>query len=306
MLTVEADDFKVERQENIPLPVSEVAYKVTQWLKNSGMNVEQSQSNDGNPVLIVSETESSQDGDLRIELIPQSPLGTDMLISQEEENSSLEKLNLLIDSLKVLSNSDDLLTKDESSVIPEPVLSQIENVACIHVRTKTKSIQFTGFFIDKDGLILSTAHDLLEHEHVQIISNTGIPYEGDVIKADFSKDLALIKVNATKDDIINITEGRNLLGMGEAVFLIGCPMNLRGTIHKGFVNGPPRKVSGIPLWQVQLKIQQGSSGSPVFDNTGTLVAIVKGRHRQTEDIGFLIPLEVVVDFLKDYFLHEIR
>lgn len=296
-----AGDEGVSERDHIALPVSEVAYKITRWMVHTGLKPEQSEMVNGGIRIVATKGENNLDEIWLIEMSPLSPLGTDIYIQLQGKNSSQDQLKQLTEMYQIKENEQREVVTNSANVIPEPVLNQIANVACIHVRTRTRSIQFTGFFIDNDGLILSTAHDLLEHEHVSIISNTGIPYEGDVIKADFTKDLALIKVNAAKEDIVKITEGRNLLGMGEKIFLIGCPINLRGTIHQGFVNGPPRKVADVPLWQVQIKIEKGSSGSPVFDSSGAFVAVVKGRHREAKDIGFLIPLQVVVDFLKDYF-----
>ena len=44
-------------------------------------------------------------------------------------------------------------------------------------------------------------------------------------------------------------------------------------------------------------IYPGSSGSPVFDNQGRLVGMVKGRYRGTTTVGFVTPLETIVAFL---------
>jgi serine protease Do len=49
-----------------------------------------------------------------------------------------------------------------------------------------------------------------------------------------------------------------------------------------------------------MDIQPGSSGSPVFDAGGRLVAIVKGRYRGTSTVGFLIPMETVYAFLLNH------
>jgi serine protease Do len=48
-----------------------------------------------------------------------------------------------------------------------------------------------------------------------------------------------------------------------------------------------------------MKIYPGSSGSPVFDVQGNLVAVVKGRYRGSESIGFLIALETLLDFIRE-------
>jgi len=300
--SIAGGEKKVDWQDRVLLPVPEIAYKVDKWMRSFGVLVEQSPLKNGGIRIVGSGGEKSENEKWLVELIPQSSLGTEVSIQLEGNGGAVqERINLLAELLQPREDGEGTYIDSESNAIPEPILSQIGNVACIHAQTSSKTLQFTGFFIDDEGLILCTAHDLLKHEQVKIMSNTGVFYEGDVITADFEKDLALIKVNATKEGIVNVTDGRNLLGMGETVFLIGCPINLRGTIQRGFVNGPPRKANNVPLWQVQMKIQPGSSGSPVFDSTGAFVAVVKGRHREAKDIGFLIPLEVVVEFLKDYF-----
>ena len=287
--------------EHISLPVSETAFNVRKWLQDARISVEQNAA-PGNMIII--RGQGAEDVSAwRIELSSHSALGTEISIEISGEDATDEEAARLIGSLQATAAGTMGDDQAESSVqsIPTPVLDQIGNVACIHVETGGRTVQFTGFFIDNDGLLLCTAHDLREHERVGVMSNTGVFFEGDIIKVDFIRDLALIKVDADKEESVLISDGRNLLGMGEMVYSIGCPINLRGTVESGFINGPPRKVDGLPLWQVHMKIQPGSSGSPLFDSTGAFVAVVKGRHREAEGIGFLIPLEVVIDFLKEYF-----
>ena len=48
-----------------------------------------------------------------------------------------------------------------------------------------------------------------------------------------------------------------------------------------------------------MTIHPGSSGSPVFDAQGQLVAMIKGRFRGNSTVGFLTPLETIIEFLLD-------
>jgi serine protease Do len=48
-----------------------------------------------------------------------------------------------------------------------------------------------------------------------------------------------------------------------------------------------------------LETSPGSSGSPVFDEKGALVGIVKGRFRGTNTIGFLIPISRIKAFIDE-------
>jgi len=70
-------------------------------------------------------------------------------------------------------------------------------------------------------------------------------------------------------------------------------------VYAGSVNRPPRRVKDLVMWQVNMTIQPGSSGSPVFAINGNLVAIIKGRYRGTESVGFLIPFETLLSFLEE-------
>ena len=113
------------------------------------------------------------------------------------------------------------------------------------------------------------------------------------------RNLALLECPVGDRAFVSLSTGRNLLGMGENIYAIGCPSNLRGTIAPGTIAGPPRLVNDLPLWQVAMDIFPGSSGSPVFDAQGRVMAMVKGRYRGTASVGFLTPMETIIAFLPD-------
>lgn len=276
-------------------PVTQIYYELVDWLKQAGLNVESDGLQNGTATMKIDRV----NGHWQLQVIPQSVLGAEVVVRAAGggEDALLSELKLFLEG--DIKAREELVP--EASVLPSPILNQIENVACVHVESGARSIQSSGFFIDSSGLVLATAHDLIEHDKVKVMSSTGMFFEGDVIKADFKRDLALIQVRASKEEIVSIGSGRNLLVVGERVYSIGCPRNLRGTVHKGFINGPPRKVNETFLWQAAIEVEPGSSGSPVFDNEGALVGVIKGRHREDVHLGFVIPLEIVVEFLQEYF-----
>jgi serine protease Do len=186
-----------------------------------------------------------------------------------------------------------------NQAVPNPVLARIESVVCITAVLEERTVQFSGFVVDRDGLILCTAHDLRNIRAMTVGFYDGSRLKGRIVKMDRQRDLALLQVPVRLDASIPLTGGRNLVGMGERLYTVGCPENLNGTVSSGFVNGPPRRVRGLPLWQVDMEILPGSSGSPVFDVGGNLVGVVKGRLRGTDSVGFLTPVETIIDFLKE-------
>jgi serine protease Do len=183
--------------------------------------------------------------------------------------------------------------------IPKNVLSLIEAVVCIEAVKGEKTEQYSGFFIDGNGTIISTTHNLDDFDQFAVGLHDGRNMKGKIIRFDRHKDLSLIKIDFRSTSHVLVSKGRKNLQMGEQVYSLGCPLNLVGTVFTGIVNGPPRRVDDLTYWQVNMEIHPGSSGSPVFDANGSLVGVVKGRYRGTHSIGFLIPLDAIAAFMSE-------
>ncbi len=281
-----------------PFPLSDLSYHVEKWLVQNGLQLNKQPPVPGEIIFLVQDGSDSW----QIRFNQHSALSTAMAIQYLKNGKESERLLGLDEYLhERLSNPDKPIAMPNSE-IPVTVLNQIEAVACLRATIQGRSLQFSGFFIDKDGLILCTAHDLKAHEEIIVTSSAGFEFKGEVLKLDFESDLALIRIDAKHEKFVDLEAGRSFLGMGERVYSVGCPVNLRGTVNSGMVNGPPRRVGKFPFWQVRMEIQPGSSGSPVFDGEGNFVAVVKGFHWNQKTIGFLIPMETVMKFLEDFLL----
>lgn len=283
-----------------PLPVFELEKVITSWLEHSGYEVSRAPLQMGKVQLkAVKEKKAWQ-----IFLAPHSALATEVQAKCTAEGKPDEaQLKRLWDHIEGYlsgnSKANSVQTEAPRQFIPTAVLSQIESVVCLRAKYENDDMQFSGFIVDEDGLIISTAHGLKGIEQLTVILSDGRQFKGDLIKMDLRRDLAFVDIKGKFDSYIHVANGRNLLGMGEQLYSIGCPINLRGTVHTGIINSPPRRVNGLPLWQVDMEIHPGSSGSPVFDVQGNFVAVVKGRYRGTDSVGFLIPFETIMEFAKD-------
>lgn len=283
-----------------PLPIAELEKVVISWLDHHGFRTMRTTLDMGEKQLLAQK--ENQTG--RILLKPHSPLATEIFgtwtLQDKPDMSSQKALN---DHIMAYLNGGTCEAGDQreeaGKVIPAAVLTKLESVVCLKAKLEKNDIQFSGFIIDKEGLILSTAHDMKGLQEITVVLYDGREFKGDLIRIDPRRDLAFIDIDATVTTYISVAQGRNLLGIGEWLYSVGCPINLRGTVYPGIVNGPPRKADDLPLWQVNMEIHPGSSGSPVFDVEGNLVAVVKGRYRGTDTVGFLIPFETIVEFAKD-------
>ncbi len=289
-----------EAGEQYALSRAAAQQAVCQWLNQNGYSYQIFPEPGG----VLRLRSSSQTGDpWQLELRPHSPLATSVAVSSAGGTGKNAQLAELLPYLATVAAGSKEVSRpregqQQQDGIPGPVLDQIGTVVCVRAGGPGETVQFTGFFIDK-GLILCTAHDLGTTEEVSIVSTMGVHFKGEITRIDSQRDLALLQIRNGPEQMVSPGDERNLIGMGEQIFSIGCPVALRGTVNTGFINGPPRRLHELPLWQADIEIQPGSSGSPVFDSNGVLIAVVKGRHRVSPGIGFLIPLEVITDFLQE-------
>lgn len=280
-----------------PFPYVESYEVLSHWLRDTGFHVSRLPLKDASVKLIgVKENKYWQ-----ILLKPCSPLATEIFPKYTEDNQpDSDKIKELWTYMENYSKELDGHHEESSDCNPpSAVLSHQNYCVCIKADIDKGNIQFSGFIIDKEGVIISTAHDLRRAKNLKVIINNGHVLEGYLIALDSMRDLALIKTKKQFNASIPISVGRDLLSMGEKIYSISCSSKQSSSIHYGFISGPPRRANDLPLWQVSMKVFLGDSGSPVFDKQGNLVGIVKGRYLGTDSIGFLIPLETIVEFLKE-------
>jgi hypothetical protein len=98
--------------------------------------------------------------------------------------------------------------------------------------------------------------------------------------------------------IFPLKEGRTELHFEERIYMLCCNSKGSVQIQSGMVDKPKATVNGQTLLQVKLEqVFFGSSGSPVVDEHGRLVGVVKGRFRGMASRGFLIPIDTVRSFV---------
>ncbi|BBO91081.1 S1C family serine protease [Desulfosarcina ovata] len=278
-----------------PAPANEIEQVIADWLGGQGFMVRQASVGSGE--FHLSARTSREGWDIRVR--PQSALAASVAAIYHGPRPAADACRQLRESIDgyLLDAAPAPSQQVQQPCIPKVVREKTETVVCILANTKTHEIQFSGFVIDPDGLVLCTAHNLTDHQAVSVIFSDGTRMPGTIAGLDLGRDLALIACKASDLPFVSLADSRNLLDRGEPIFSIGCPNNLGITLAPGTINGPPRRMGPHPLWQVDMQIYPGSSGSPVFDGQGRLVAMVKGRYRGTTSVGFLTPVETMFAFL---------
>lgn len=274
-----------------PVPASEMNERVTDWLHGEHVLYSHRMADNGEFILeCVRERER-----FLIRIRPYSPLASQAEISGIDAGSPLVAAlhKSLSEYVRVLHGEGPAV----SLPVPLSVRRMEKNLVCLSARVGEGMVEFSGFAIDRTGLVVTTAHDLDSVRDVVVRLDNGEEIAGEVVKRDALRDLSLIRLSRSLSGAVPVSKGRRKLNPGEKIFAAVCPIHSQERFRTGIVDEPPARVNGQPLWQVNMGVAPGDSGGPVFDPDGRLVGVVKGRFRGVWSRGFLIPVTTLREFL---------
>lgn len=169
----------------------------------------------------------------------------------------------------------------------------------------------SGFFITKEGHILTNRHVVGNAQRVRIVTH-GYKKKmvAQVLRVDAGRDVALLKVEEMPDDLkIQLMPIRlDWPKVSEEIYAFGAPQSVRlhSTLSKGIVSAHRKgyRVLGTRenFIQGDVSIHGGNSGGPLYDAYGNIVGIsVIALHvdesRQTSDLNLFIPIQEGLDRL---------
>ncbi|KAK9811738.1 hypothetical protein WJX72_009303 [[Myrmecia] bisecta] len=128
-------------------------------------------------------------------------------------------------------------------------------------------------------------------------------YDGVLVGADRSKDLAVIKINAPQDFLRPVTLGTsNDVRVGQQVLAIGNPFGFDHTLTTGVVSGIGREIqsqAGTVIGggiQTDAAINPGNSGGPLLASDGRVIGVntaIFTNSGTSAGVGFAIPVDTV-------------
>jgi S1-C subfamily serine protease len=169
------------------------------------------------------------------------------------------------------------------------------------VTIKLENGHGSGFFISKDGYLLTNHHVVEDNKFVTIKLTTGRQMPGEVLRSHKARDVALVKVNESAMAALPLQ--LEPPDVAAEVYAVGTPFRemYSTTISKGIVSAY-RTVDDLKLIQSDAAIHGGSSGGAMVDRFGNVVAIsVSGIVNSAEKLGtslnFFIPIADALKFL---------
>ena len=167
------------------------------------------------------------------------------------------------------------------------------------VTVKIEGAHGSGFFISKDGYLLTNHHVVTENKFVTVKLTSGRQLPGEVIRVNKTRDIALVKVNESGMTALPLR--LDAPEVAAEVYAVGTPREEKysTTITKGIVSAY-RTESDLTLLQSDAAIHPGNSGGPMVDAFGNVVAVsVSGFSVSgvTTSINFFIPIADALKFL---------
>jgi S1-C subfamily serine protease len=153
----------------------------------------------------------------------------------------------------------------------------------------------SGFFISKDGYILTNAHVVGGAEQIRVELLSGEVLVGQVVRRNKQRDVALVKV--TVPSAIALPLRLALPAVGEDVFAVGAPLDqyLTGTVTKGIVSALRVDADGARYIQADVDIQEGNSGGPLTDAKGNVLGLavlgIQTGSGGSIGLNFFVPIE---------------
>lgn len=168
----------------------------------------------------------------------------------------------------------------------------------------------SGFIIAADGYIVTNQHVVSDADTITITLNDRREFQAELIGADPSSDLALLKIDAEGLPVVTLGDSSKLK-VGEWVLAIGSPFGLRYSVTAGIISYMGRSIptdgsNYVSYIQTDVAINPGHSGGPLLNLDGEVVGInsqIFTNSGGSIGLSFAIPMDVarnVLAQLKDH------
>lgn len=207
----------------------------------------------------------------------------------EEKTQKVSNINSVSDSVKAIVGISKLKQSGSS----------------IFVNNAEKKLGLgSGVVITENGYILTNQHVAgNKYSSCYVTLDDGNTYEGNVVWSDGNIDLAIVKINKSNLEYLELGDSDSLT-LAEDVYAIGNPLGLefQKTVTKGIISALNRTIKiedemqnvyMEDLIQTDATINEGNSGGALIDIEGKLIGINSVKISDAEGIGFAVPINIV-------------
>jgi serine protease Do len=163
----------------------------------------------------------------------------------------------------------------------------------------------SGCILDPNGHVLTVYHAVDGAEGIAVTLHNGRRLQAELVGADEESDLAVLRIEADDLPVVQFGDSE-ALRVGQAVFAVGNPPRLPGSVAAGVVSGLHRSGLGVAAYeqfiQTDIGVGAGFAGGPLADLHGRVVGITVSAWGEPEAgrrWTFAIPVSTVEGVLDD-------
>ena len=166
----------------------------------------------------------------------------------------------------------------------------------------------SGVIISPDGYIITNNHVIQGAKAIEITLNNKESYRAEIVGADESTDIALLKID--KEGLSYLPFGdSDHLRVGEWVLAVGNPFNLTSTVTAGIVSAKARDINIMnnnkrieSFIQTDAAVNPGNSGGALVNTRGNLIGIntaISSRTGSYIGYSFAVPSNIAKKVIED-------
>jgi S1-C subfamily serine protease len=206
------------------------------------------------------------------------------------------------------ATADDVIAKVAAAAEPSVVTIATEGASGFSPFSVPTSGVGSGIIISSDGLILTNYHVVSGSTSLTVTLSDGKTVSATVVTTDPTKDLAVVRANATGLTPATLATSTNL-AVGQLAIAIGSPLGtFTDTVTQGIVSGLDRSIDVANdtgrgtthltgLIQTDAAINPGNSGGPLLDSSGAVIGIVTAQASDAQGVGFAIPISAAASLI---------
>jgi S1-C subfamily serine protease len=147
-----------------------------------------------------------------------------------------------------------------------------------------------GILLDREGHVLTCRHVIEGLDPITVSLANGEKLTATVLDSDAELDLALLKVEERRTASV-ATGSITGVETGDELFAMGAPRKMKFSLTRGMASFVGRAFDGVYYLQSDLPLNGGSSGGPILDRSGRVVAISSFVLRNSEGLSFALPID---------------
>lgn len=169
----------------------------------------------------------------------------------------------------------------------------------------------TGIIVSSKGYIATNMHvSGNKYSNCYVTLENGNTYKADVVWANSTLDLSIIKINLEGLNYIKLGDSSNVK-TGQTVYAIGNPIGyeFQRTVTSGIISAESRtlkfkennkEVLMTDLIQTDATINPGNSGGPLINTNGEVIGINTLKIDSAEGIGFAVPINIIKPIIEKF------